>query len=183
MNLILGFFLCRENAEELASEIRVGPSVQYWSGGRMPAGAEAKMQGAVIHLLLAAVPASRTCDLFRSSNNGLWSGSQIMPGSLDCPSDAKGLVINMMSIDELHEDEFNDWYNTEHIARISRVPGVLAARRFKALDGEPKYAAVYHLASPEIAQGALWASAATTPWTARMQKFRFGNRRYLFRSA
>ena len=48
------------------------------------------------------------------------------------------------------QDEFNDWYNTEHLPRLSAVPGCLCARRFRAQGGTRKYLAIYHLASPEI---------------------------------
>lgn len=153
---------------------------QTWLGGRMPGGPNAVRQGPLLHLLLADLPAFVEPDLPSSPATEIWFGYQLLPGTLPNPSDATGLLLNVMSIDEAHEEEFNDWYNNEHIERISKVPGVLAARRFRVIEGNPDYAAVYHLASPTVPQSAAWAQAASTPWTVRMQRFRTNNRRYLF---
>jgi hypothetical protein len=45
------------------------------------------------------------------------------------------------------EDEFNAWYNDEHVPELLRVPGFLSGRRFRATNGQPKYAALYELES------------------------------------
>lgn len=43
------------------------------------------------------------------------------------------------------EDEFNEWYSTEHIPDLLAVPGIVSARRYVALDepdaedAEPQY--------------------------------------------
>ena len=59
------------------------------------------------------------------------------------------------------ETAFNAWYDTEHIPALARVPGVLAARRFSAGNSSgPKYAALYHLASPEVVTSAEWKRAS-----------------------
>jgi hypothetical protein len=50
--------------------------------------------------------------------------------------------------------EFNDWYNTEHMARRLACPGFVAGRRFRAIEGLPNYATMYELEDP---------SALTTP--------------------
>jgi len=48
------------------------------------------------------------------------------------------------------EQEFNAWYNSEHVVELLAVPGFLAARRFQAIDGNPKYLAVYNLEQPDV---------------------------------
>lgn len=53
-------------------------------------------------------------------------------------------------IDPALESAFNAWYNTEHVVELLAVPGFTAARRFQALDGSPKYLAVYDLADVDI---------------------------------
>lgn len=53
-------------------------------------------------------------------------------------------------IDASLEAEFNAWYDAEHVVELLAVPGFLAARRFRAIDGSPKYLAVYDLEQPEV---------------------------------
>ena len=43
------------------------------------------------------------------------------------------------------EDEFNRWYNEEHIEERLSVPGVLSAARYEAVVSGPKHLAVYEL--------------------------------------
>jgi hypothetical protein len=42
-------------------------------------------------------------------------------------------------------DEFHGWYETDHIPARMALPGFRGARRYRALDGEPAYLAVYEL--------------------------------------
>lgn len=57
-----------------------------------------------------------------------------------------GVMIAMFDIPETLEEEFNTWYDEEHIPeKVGRVPGFLRARRYKALDGRPNYMAIYEL--------------------------------------
>lgn len=69
------------------------------------------------------------------------------------------------------DEEFNAWYNTEHIPNLSAVPGVLRARRFAPVDGSRKYVAVYELSSPEVPLSDAWAKASNTPWSAWMRRY------------
>lgn len=96
-------------------------------------------------------------------------GEQILPGDAAAPSGAGGLLVNAMSVAPEHEAEFNDWYNREHIPALSSVPGVLAARRYRAAEGSPRYVALYHLATPEVQATAAWKDAASSAWTERMR--------------
>jgi hypothetical protein len=49
------------------------------------------------------------------------------------------------------EDEYNDWYTNTHLPEVLDIPGIVAARRFKASDVAPpgdgahQYCAVYEL--------------------------------------
>jgi hypothetical protein len=44
------------------------------------------------------------------------------------------------------EEEYNSWYDTQHIPDVLAVPGLLSARRFAAsVDGETRYLALYQL--------------------------------------
>jgi hypothetical protein len=50
-----------------------------------------------------------------------------------------------VDIDPVHEDAFNRWYETVHIPDLLGCPGWLSARRYVAMDGGPKYVAVYEI--------------------------------------
>ena len=98
-----------------------------------------------------------------------FEGDQILPGDQLPPGDAGGLLLNAMNIAPEFEAEFNEWYDKEHIPALSAVPGVLAARRFRGTGGGRKYAALYHLAAPEVQESAEWKTARQSDWTSRLQ--------------
>lgn len=128
--------------------------------------------GPASHLLL--------CDLASAAGwvadgaDQSWTGSQLGDAPALAPAGARGLLINQMDIDTAHEDEFNDWYDTEHVPRLSAVDGVIAARRFRSETDTPHYLAAFHLSDLSVVGGAAWKEAATTPWTARMRRHRTG---------
>lgn len=98
-----------------------------------------------------------------------FEGEQILPGDATAPTNAGGLLVVAMTPAPQHETEFNAWYDTEHVPALARVPGVLAARRFRSA-GSPKYLALYHLASPEVVSGADWKRASeSTPMPAHIR--------------
>ena len=37
------------------------------------------------------------------------------------------------------EAAFNRWYNEEHVPQVLQFPGLVSARRYRALEGEDKY--------------------------------------------
>ncbi len=91
-------------------------------------------------------------------------------------SGARGLMIRGLGIDPAYEEEFHDWYDTEHLPNLSRVPGVVRARRYKLnsqashLKGDPPvYMAVYELERPDVLATKEWDRAADTPWTRRIR--------------
>ena len=101
-----------------------------------------------------------------------WVLEQIRPGSRPSPAEAGGLCISSMEVDPSIEDEFNEWYNEEHMPLMDAVPGTLSARRFRAIGGLPRYVAVYHLESPEVYKQRSWYEANQTPWIRRIHRFR-----------
>lgn len=101
-----------------------------------------------------------------------WMLEQIRPGDRPSPADAGGLCISSMEVDPAIEDEFNEWYNEEHMPLMDAVPGMLSARRFRAISGLPRYVAIYHLESPEVYKQASWYEANQTPWIRRIHRFR-----------
>jgi len=74
------------------------------------------------------------------------------------------------------EEEFNAWYNTEHIpAMMNRVPGFITARRFVvtenlpsragATTASPKYVTLYDLESEEVLRSAVFLRETNSPWS------------------
>jgi len=45
---------------------------------------------------------------------------------------AKGLVTVWLHVPPEREEEFNAWYNLQHIAQVVNIPGFTAARRYAA---------------------------------------------------
>jgi hypothetical protein len=103
------------------------------------------------------------CVLFRR-----WACTQILPG--DAPPDpaARALFFVCGDVPAEYEAEFNRWYDTEHIALLSAVPGVLRARRFLDPGGKPRYIALYDLANADVPGSAAWGAALATPWAKRI---------------
>jgi hypothetical protein len=67
------------------------------------------------------------------------------------------------------EDDFNRWYNEEHLIDRMACPGFLRVRRFVSVGGGPKYVALYDLAdgamtSPEYTK----ARQNPTEWTKKV---------------
>ena len=81
------------------------------------------------------------------------------------------------------EDEVNAWYATEHMPRLAAVPGVVAARRYVALEptSSPRYLAAYWLTQREVFECPAWIEARETPWTARARTFFRNTRRTMRR--
>jgi hypothetical protein len=110
-----------------------------------------------------------------------WDMQQINPGPLASPESAGGVILVSMNIDPMFEDEFNDWYNTEHIPHFNRLDGVIAARRFRALEGNPRYVALYHVESTDIYATPGWMAANQTPWMLRMRRYQRDRTYFMFR--
>ncbi len=67
-------------------------------------------------------------------------------------ADKKGKALLMVWVDVSADvdEEFNRWYNEEHIPELLAIPGVLDAARYVAVSGSPKYLACYELENPEV---------------------------------
>lgn len=79
------------------------------------------------------------------------------------------VLVNRIDVAPQDERDFNDWYNQEHQPALCRVPGAIAARRFRATRGEPGYMAMVYLTSPKIQASPAWQEAVDTPWTAKVR--------------
>ena len=88
----------------------------------------------------------------------------------------KGLLMVYADVRPEDEDEFNRWYNEEHIPERLAIPGVLDAARYVAVRGGPKYLACYELAEAEAYFSEAWQYRLNHPteWTLRMSPANIG---------
>ncbi len=76
----------------------------------------------------------------------------------------RGLLLVMLDIDPaVDEEEFHHWYFDEHIAERMACPGFRSARRFEAVEGQPRFLAVYDLDGPEALQTEEYLRLAHSP--------------------
>lgn len=83
----------------------------------------------------------------------------------------KAVLLVLMQPPNALEDEFNAWYDAEHIPERAAVPGFESALRFVALAGQPRYLAIYDLARLDVLDSADYLKVAfenSSPWTKRV---------------
>ena len=82
----------------------------------------------------------------------------------------RGLLMVYTDVAPEHEDEFNRWYNEEHIPERLSIPGVLNAARYTADQGEPRHLACYELSEPDAWYSDAWQYWLNNPteWSQRM---------------
>jgi hypothetical protein len=80
------------------------------------------------------------------------------------------------------ENEFNEWYDIEHMPGLAAVPGTVRCARLKSLDGRPKYHACYDLLSPAAMERDEWLAIRHTPWASRVRPHFVNTRRIMFRT-
>ena len=88
---------------------------------------------------------------------------------------AQGFLAVWMDVEPSGEEDFNAWYTREHVPERVGVPGFLLGKRYVALDGSPRYFAVYDTESAATLSSAPYLQRLnnSTPWTKRvMPNFR-----------
>ncbi len=83
----------------------------------------------------------------------------------------RGLLLTMTEPPAAMDEEFNAWYESEHLPERLSIPGFRSARRWVAdcAPGEGKYLATYELDSLGVlsSAGYLARFEGATPWTKR----------------
>jgi hypothetical protein len=80
------------------------------------------------------------------------------------------LQMGRMDVPAALEEEFNAWYDTVYVPDYLTVPGVLGARRYVVIDGQPKYLTVYDFARADVPQSEAWNRVRDlNPWTHRVR--------------
>ena len=92
------------------------------------------------------------------------------------PLAGKGMLLTSMDIDPSHEDEFNRWYDREHLEERVAIDGFLEARRYVAHQGSPKYLSLYSTETFDVLNSPAYrkALANQTDWS-RTNIARFKN--------
>jgi hypothetical protein len=103
-------------------------------------------------------------------------------------ADAPWMYMVHTDIPDYIVDEYNAWYDAEHLPRCARIPGVLRARRYTATrctsgDTGPKYLTVYELTGPDVWESPAALQARKTPWTEKMRSLFSNTRRALYELA
>lgn len=83
---------------------------------------------------------------------------------------SRGLLLVLADPASDFEEEFNAWYDTEHLPERAELPGFLTALRFTSLGDGPRFAALYDLAGPEVLDSAEYNAVSGdnfSPWTQR----------------
>jgi len=108
-------------------------------------------------------------------------------GSMPAP-DAPWMYIVHTDIPDHIVDEYNAWYDKEHLPRCVGIPGVLRARRYMSVactsgNAGPKYLTAYELTGPDVWESPAAQTARKTPWTEKMRSLFSNTRRALYKLA
>jgi len=78
------------------------------------------------------------------------------------------LLVYTDLVDEKYDEEFNAWYDTQHLPQLLALPGVLDAARYVAVKGGPKYLAAYEVENTDTVLGPAWQNRPIPAWDNRM---------------
>ena len=113
------------------------------------------------------------------------------------PIQTRYLFTAAMDVEPAREALFNEIYDGEHVPLILKVPGVVAAARFKrqeltmviggerktiVVEHEPLYNALYEIESPEVLTSDAWAKAVDHGrWPGQVRPHTKNRRHVLYR--
>lgn len=81
------------------------------------------------------------------------------------------------------EEEFNDWYDTEHYPQRCALPGFVSGARWVCLEGWPRWVALYDLASLDSLLTPEYKAVSqenSTPWSKRILPRTRGRKRLTY---
>jgi len=113
------------------------------------------------------------------------------------PIQTRYLFSAAMDVEPAKDALFNEVYDGEHVPLILKVPGVIAAARFKkqeltmilggerktiVIENEPAYNALYEVESPEVLTSDAWAKAVDQGrWPGQVRPYTKNRRHVLYR--
>jgi hypothetical protein len=94
---------------------------------------------------------------------------------------AMGLIAVWLDVAADREEEFNDWYNLEHLAQVVALRGFVNGRRYRCNEAPLRYLAWYDTVDETVEPGPEFQRlvAEPTPWSRRMRRL-YGERRERF---
>jgi hypothetical protein len=84
---------------------------------------------------------------------------------------AKGMLIAAMKMAHVPDDEFHDWYDTEHLPERQRVPGFLVCHRWIGTEDRTVSVATYDLDTVAVLKSPAYLAIAgenLSPWSKRI---------------
>lgn len=93
---------------------------------------------------------------------------------------AAGVLLVLMEPPASMEEEYNDWYDTEHLPQRRSLPGFLGGSRWVCQHGWPRWAAIYPMASAQTVLSAEYLAVSGgngTPWSKRILPRTIGRQR------
>lgn len=93
---------------------------------------------------------------------------------------AKGLLLVMMEPPAALEEEFHDWYDSEHLPQRLGLPGFETGSRWVCLSGWPRWLAIYDLSSTAALADPAYVAVSgpnSTPWSRRILPRTVGRQR------
>jgi hypothetical protein len=85
-------------------------------------------------------------------------------------TDVPGVLLVLNDVAAGAEEEFNRWYQQQHVPERLAVPGFRTARRYRAVDGQPAYMAVYECDSIDVFASKTYQERLANPtdWTRKV---------------
>ena len=82
----------------------------------------------------------------------------------------EGILAVWSEIPDEVEQEYNDWYNQEHLYERLSVPGILSAARYESVTNGPKHLAIYELENVKVLESPEYLNFKKYPsdWSRRM---------------
>ena len=92
------------------------------------------------------------------------------------PIAGKGMLLTSMDIDPAHEEEFNRWYDREHLEERVAIEGFVEARRYRAHTGSPKNLFLYSTRTIDVLDSPAYRARLSNPteWS-KVNMARFKN--------
>lgn len=137
---------------------------------------------------LAATAAGAIRRVFDTELPATCSAAQVI--ELSCTLDVAGRAagrpapwhyIVETDIQPQAEQDFNDWYSTEHLPGLAAVPGTVRARRYLARPAAPRYYAAYDLETLETFGSEPWLAVRATEWSSRVRPSFMNTKRTMFK--
>ena len=85
----------------------------------------------------------------------------------------KAVLAVWNNVDPAHERAFNDWYLRQHVIERVEAPGFLRGRRYRAVDGSPRYFAFYETEDEAVLRAPAYTRLLEQPtdWTRQIMPY------------